>query len=139
MTDHIASLISEAQAALKTIADEKALEGWRVEFLGRNGRLTQVLRSIGSLPAEERRALGAAANQAKNALEAALATREEELRQLTSGRDEQHHRRDATRPSLLCWTLSSHHTDGAGGLRRLYLYGLHRGGRAGGGMGLLQL
>ena len=87
MTDHIASLISEAQAALKTIADEKALEGWRVEFLGRNGRLTQVLRSIGSLPAEERRALGAAANQAKNALEAALATREEELRQLTSGRD----------------------------------------------------
>ncbi len=81
MADDLASITSDALARLAALSDEKALEEWRVAYLGRNGRLTQVLRSIGGLAADERRAMGAAANEAKNTLEAALAEKEEGLRQ----------------------------------------------------------
>jgi phenylalanyl-tRNA synthetase alpha chain len=70
----------DARASLLAAADEAAIEAWRTRVLGRSGALTQVLRSIGSLGAEERRAVGQAANAAKDALEAALAARREELR-----------------------------------------------------------
>ncbi|MEI6137320.1 MAG: phenylalanine--tRNA ligase subunit alpha, partial [Chloroflexota bacterium] len=45
-----------------------------------SGTLTGVLRGLGALPEDERRAVGAAANTAKQALEAALDARREELR-----------------------------------------------------------
>ncbi|HBH01794.1 MAG TPA: phenylalanine--tRNA ligase subunit alpha [Candidatus Rokubacteria bacterium] len=48
------------------------LERVRVAYLGRQGRLTLLLRSLGALPAEERPLVGAAANEAKRALEALL-------------------------------------------------------------------
>ena len=49
--------------------------------------MTAILRGLGSLPPEERRTVGAAANQAKSRLEKALAQRRGELRdaQQTSG------------------------------------------------------
>ena len=57
---------------LKSLTSEEALEEWRVKYLGRRGRLTTVLRSLGSLPAEERRAAGVEANRAKTLLEEEL-------------------------------------------------------------------
>jgi len=58
------------------------LQVWRVTYLGRKGRLTGVLRGLGGLPVEERRALGALANRLKDDLESAL-----ELRQAQIGAD----------------------------------------------------
>ena len=66
------SIEIQARKELATAADEAALEGWRVAYLGRSGRLTRILRSLGSLPPEERRRVGAAANRLKLELEAAL-------------------------------------------------------------------
>jgi phenylalanyl-tRNA synthetase alpha chain len=71
--DSLKALQDEALTALAGAADAAALEAWRVGWLGRSGRLTGVLRGLGALAAEERRAVGAAANQTKGALEAALA------------------------------------------------------------------
>ncbi len=71
---------AEARAGLAGAADEAALEAWRTSVLGRSGTLTGVLRGLGALPEDERRAVGAAANTAKQALEAALDARREELR-----------------------------------------------------------
>ena len=62
----------EALAAAKTAAD---LEQIRVRFLGRQGALTQLLRSLGTLPAAERPVVGGAANEAKRELEALLDAR----------------------------------------------------------------
>ncbi|MEK7700989.1 MAG: phenylalanine--tRNA ligase subunit alpha [candidate division NC10 bacterium] len=59
----------EAVAAARSSAD---LEQVRVRFLGRQGVLTQLLRSLGALAPEERPAAGAAANEAKRELEALL-------------------------------------------------------------------
>ena len=71
---------AEALAALARVESPTDLETWRVAYLGRRGRLTQLLRSVGSLPPEQRRDAGAAANRVKAALESALAEREQELR-----------------------------------------------------------
>jgi len=74
-------LAAEARAALDAARDEQALEAWRVAYLGRKGRLTLVLRGLAELPVEERKTLGAEANNLKSALEAALELRRDQLQQ----------------------------------------------------------
>lgn len=75
----LAELASSARAELGATEDEAALEGWRVSYLGRKGRLTLVLRRLGELPMEERRRLGAEANRLKQELESALEAKRREL------------------------------------------------------------
>ncbi len=79
-TDVVERTTDEALERLKAVSDLDGLEEWRVSTLGRNGALTQILRSLGSVPKEERPRLGAAANEAKTILEGHLAEREQELK-----------------------------------------------------------
>ncbi|MDZ4277734.1 MAG: phenylalanine--tRNA ligase subunit alpha [Dehalococcoidia bacterium] len=72
-------IASGARNELKAARDESQLEQWRVAYLGRKGRLTQILRQLGDLPIEERRRVGAEANRLKDTLEGALENRREEL------------------------------------------------------------
>ena len=60
--------------------DAEELERLRVKYLGRKGRLTQILRSLGQLDPEARRRVGQAANLAKESLEAALSQTLEALK-----------------------------------------------------------
>jgi phenylalanyl-tRNA synthetase alpha chain len=48
------------------------LESWRVRYLGRKSELTNILRSLASLPLEERKTVGAYANKVKADLAASL-------------------------------------------------------------------
>ena len=66
------AIAAEARAAIERTESSADLEALRVRFLGRQGELTQLLRSLGSLPADERPVVGAAANEAKRVLEALL-------------------------------------------------------------------
>ncbi|MFK7855187.1 MAG: phenylalanine--tRNA ligase subunit alpha [Granulosicoccus sp.] len=66
------SLISEAGKLVGEASGLDALESVRVELLGKKGRLTSVLKSIGQLPAEEKPAAGQAINQAKQAVQAMI-------------------------------------------------------------------
>ena len=70
--DAITQEAREAVAAARSSAD---LEQARVRFLGRQGVLTQLLRSLGTLAPEERPLVGAAANEAKRMLETLLEER----------------------------------------------------------------
>ena len=72
-------LRDRALAAIAAAQDEEALDRVRVEYLGRKGSLNALLESVKDLPKEERPAAGKAANDAKRALEAALAARTQEL------------------------------------------------------------
>ncbi|MHB8577168.1 MAG: tRNA ligase subunit PheS family protein, partial [Dehalococcoidia bacterium] len=66
---------------LAACADERGLQDWHNEFLGRkSGRLNAVTRSVGTLPAEERAQVGAAANAVKHEFEAAHEERAAALR-----------------------------------------------------------
>jgi phenylalanyl-tRNA synthetase alpha chain len=79
MLEQIDELLSTALAELSKVAEFKELENWRVRFVGRKSGLVQILRSISTLPAEERRVIGARANEAKQILEAKFAEKRREL------------------------------------------------------------
>jgi phenylalanyl-tRNA synthetase alpha chain len=65
----------EAESAVAEAGTSAELEDLRVRFLGRKAELTQVLRSIGELPADERGPTGQAANVVKRRIEALIEER----------------------------------------------------------------
>jgi phenylalanyl-tRNA synthetase alpha chain len=75
MIDQLGALRERALAELTGAGDAASLEEWRVRYLGTRGELTAALRGLGGVPAEQRRAVGQAANAAKQALEGAFADR----------------------------------------------------------------
>ncbi len=76
----IAALRDEAAEAIRAATTLEAVEALRLAWLGKSGRLQDVLRGIGALPPAERGPAGKAANEAKGAIEALLAARLETLR-----------------------------------------------------------
>jgi phenylalanyl-tRNA synthetase alpha chain len=79
MVERISSLRDEASAAIAAAPDAAALEDLRVRYLGRKSELTSILRGIADLDPSARGAVGAAANAARQTLEAELAERASEL------------------------------------------------------------
>ncbi len=80
MTAQLDRLRSDALAAVAAASDPAALDAVQLGFLGRKGALTEVLRGIGALPADDRPRVGAVANEVREAVEAAIATRGTDLR-----------------------------------------------------------
>ncbi len=73
--DGLDALRAETEAAIAAAADPRALDAVRVAALGKNGRVTGLLKALGAAAPEARRARGAAVNALKTALEAALEAR----------------------------------------------------------------
>ncbi len=72
-------LVEEAKRAIRAAASLAELEDLRVRYLGRKSELSQLLRSIGSLPPERRAEVGKQANAARRELETLLDERGGEL------------------------------------------------------------
>jgi len=66
------SLVSAAQADFAAAATPADLENAKARYLGKAGRVTELLKSLGSLSIEERKARGAEINAIKQRIEAAL-------------------------------------------------------------------
>jgi phenylalanyl-tRNA synthetase alpha chain len=81
MLRELEELKTKAVTELGLINSLPELEKWRVRYLGRKGDLTSLLRGLSSLPIEDRRAAGAAANDIKALLEADLQQREQALKE----------------------------------------------------------
>jgi len=81
MLQQLEQLRQEAEAALAQANSTEATRTWHGEYLGRKGRLTAILRNLGSLPGEERRLVGKVANEVKIDLEQALQERQEAIAQ----------------------------------------------------------
>ncbi len=77
--EKIAQLAEEAKAAVTSATSKAELEQARINYLGRDGKLTTILRSIGQLPAELRPQAGQAANRARVALEELIEQRRQQL------------------------------------------------------------
>jgi phenylalanyl-tRNA synthetase alpha chain len=78
MTD-LTHLIAEAQTDFNACADMPSLENAKAKYLGKTGSLTEALKGLGKLSAEERPVAGAAINVVKQAIETALTTRREAI------------------------------------------------------------
>ncbi len=81
MTDDLLALKAETDAALAAAADLREWDAVRVGVLGRNGRLTALLKDLGKTPPEQRRERGGALNQLKDALTDAVEARRIALEQ----------------------------------------------------------
>jgi phenylalanyl-tRNA synthetase alpha chain len=96
--DRIEQLSAEAQSAIAAADSGEALEELRVRYLGRKAELPQLLRGVGELDPRERGAVGKAANQARQALEALIEERVEGLRAHELERSLREDRIDVTLP-----------------------------------------
>jgi len=76
-------LKAEATAAIQSAADPAALEKLRVEWLGKKGRVTDLLKSLGKLDADQRPKVGAEINAVKQLLNEHISERKETLQQAT--------------------------------------------------------
>ncbi|MFT3998097.1 MAG: phenylalanine--tRNA ligase subunit alpha [Asticcacaulis sp.] len=72
-------LAAEIEAEILTAADLAALDAVRVSALGKTGRISGLLKTLGTLPPEERKATGAAINAVRDAVQATLDARKEVL------------------------------------------------------------
>ena len=94
--------IEELQAGaleeLSRLADLKEVEAWRIRYLGKNAKLICALRGLGELPPEQRRTLGAIANQVKQSFENALAGRQKAVKEAELLRSQERDKLDITLP-----------------------------------------
>lgn len=77
--DNLESLTAAALAAVAQATELRALDAVRVQYLGKKGEISQLLKGLGKLSAEERPAFGARVNVARDQVEAALTARREAL------------------------------------------------------------
>jgi len=73
-------LVADAVRDFAAASELARLEDVKAGYLGKDGSLTVLLKGLGKLPAEERKAAGAAINAAKAKVELALAARREALK-----------------------------------------------------------
>lgn len=97
-TGLIEDLREEALRELADIGSLDGLDGWRVSWLGRRGRLTTRLRGVSTIPEAERRTVGSLGNQAKALLEESLEQRVLVLKQEGLARLAQEDQIDVTLP-----------------------------------------
>ena len=77
--ENLEPLANEAKAAIAAAADSAALEQLRVDYLGKKGQITALLKGLGKLSPEERPEAGARINVVKQELQALIGARKAEL------------------------------------------------------------
>ncbi len=97
--ESIEAIAARANEALGAVSDEASLEEWRIVFLGRNGELTSLLRTLGEQPLEERKRAGQAANRLKGSLEEAWKSKKDRLGDTRVARAVEGGRVDVTLPA----------------------------------------
>lgn len=65
----IDQLRQQAKGELDSVADTHALEAWRVVYIGRKGKVTELLRGVKDLSVEEKKLVGKQANELRRELE----------------------------------------------------------------------
>lgn len=81
MKEQLEKLKQDALSELAEVGTEESLHEVRVKYLGKKGLLTQVMKGLGALPADERPLVGQQANIVKDQIETRLGTVLQDLRQ----------------------------------------------------------
>lgn len=81
MKEEIQNLRNEAIAQIMDASTVKELEHLRINYLGRNGKLTLLFKNIKDIPKEERKSAGELINQTKNSLITAISEKKNSLKE----------------------------------------------------------
>ncbi|MGG1312593.1 MULTISPECIES: phenylalanine--tRNA ligase subunit alpha [Cohnella] len=98
MKERLEALRQEALEQLSQVADAGRLNELRIQYLGKKGQLTEVLRGMGALSAEERPVIGQVANEVRAAIEAVIAQKQEAFEREETARRLQAETIDVTLP-----------------------------------------
>ena len=79
MEQQLEKLINDAQQAISAAADLQNLDQIRVNFLGKKGSITEMMKELGKLPAEQRPEAGQVINRAKQAIQSAIEAKKDTL------------------------------------------------------------
>ncbi len=105
--DELSTIETEVMAAVSGAADESALEAVRVAELGKKGRVSGLMKTLGGMSPEERQTAGPALNGLRDKLATAIAARKAELemaalnQRLETEREDLTYRRSCSRRALL--------------------------------------
>jgi len=108
MKDRLEALRREALDQLQGVADAGSLNDLRVHYLGKKGQLTEILRGMGALSAEERPVIGQVANDVRAAIEAVIAEKQAAFDRAETARRLQAETIDVTLPGKAPATGSIH-------------------------------
>jgi phenylalanyl-tRNA synthetase alpha chain len=75
----LTAVVEQARAAFELAHTPAELENSKALYLGKSGRITELMKGLAALPVEEKKLQGAAINQAKQGIEAALNARRQAL------------------------------------------------------------
>jgi phenylalanyl-tRNA synthetase alpha chain len=98
MKEKLEALKVEALAKLQEVMDPQVLNDLRVKYLGKKGELTEVLRGMGGLSAEERPVIGQVANQVRSAIEEIIGAKQEAFQRQETQQRLQAEKVDVTLP-----------------------------------------
>lgn len=98
MKEQLEALKAEALDRLEEAADIARLNELRVHYLGKKGRLTEILRGMGALSPEERPVIGQIANEVRAAIEAVIADKQARFEREETARRLQAETIDVTLP-----------------------------------------
>ena len=101
MKEKLEAIRQQTLEALSSADSQKALEELRVTVLGKKGALTELLRGMGALPAEERPKVGALVNQLRAELEQAISERATALEKAEKDARLKAEKIDVTMPGVL--------------------------------------
>ncbi len=74
------AIVNQAKAEIDAASDAATLDQVRVEFMGKKGKLTDLLKGLGQLSAEERPLAGQKINEAKQVIQQAISVKGDALR-----------------------------------------------------------
>ncbi len=108
MREQLEALRQQFSEELSRVDAVEALQQLRVQFLGKKGALTQILRGMGRLSPEERPIIGQLANQIRDEWDRELAERESALKAAALAAQLERERLDVTLPGRRQPTSSLH-------------------------------
>ncbi len=89
MLEKLKQIEAEAISAVNSAKSAEDIEHLRIQYIGRKGQLTEILRSLGTVSPEDRPVVGQKANQLKNQIGSLLDSKSQEIKtQLESAKND---------------------------------------------------
>ena len=101
MQKQLKTILEDVKAQLGSAETPERAEEIRVKILGKKGKLTEILRSMGSLGAEERKEVGRIANEVRSEIETLLEDKKAELREIQKKAKFKAEKVDVTEPGIV--------------------------------------
>jgi phenylalanyl-tRNA synthetase alpha chain len=87
LISNLEKLGDEFLSVIRPLGDEQAIRAAQAQFLGKKGKVSELMKELGKLPASERPAVGAAVNKVKQTIEDSVSARLQELADAVAKQD----------------------------------------------------